>query len=257
MRTTRRVALGAILPLVLVGTYAISAYLSPSPFFPPISRIMEMFVSQWLSGWVLTDIVPSLSNFALGYLIAVVTGVLLGLVLGRLSAISDLMMPALHFARNVPPLMLIPPLVLLLGVGDASKAAIIALGSFFPIALATIDGVRQTDPHLRDAATAMKLTHRQRIVQLWFPAATPSMFGGLQTGLQFALVLMVASEMLAATRGVGYRAMQAQLTFNAAGVWSGIVLLAIIGFAMNAAFVQVRRRVLRWHIGMREQSRAQ
>jgi sulfonate transport system permease protein len=256
MKPLTRVALGAILPILLVVGYAIGTTVSPSPFFPPISRILQKFADLWLFDRIPTDLLPSLMNFTLGYAIAAVTGVLLGLTLGRIRWVADAIMPLLHFARSVPPLMLIPPLILLLGVGDPSKIAIIALGAFFPIVLATIDGIRQTDANHVDAARAMRLTAWQRIVHVWVPSSTPSMFAGLQTGLQFALVLMVSSEMIAATRGVGFLTMQSQITFDAAGVWAGILLLAILGFVLNFLFVLVRNRALAWHIGMRRQANA-
>lgn len=256
MKLPVRIALGAILPIALVVLYAVGTALAPNPFLPPIPKILDTFADLWLFSRVPTDLVPSLLNLLWGYLIAAVCGIGLGLLLGRLLWVRELLMPLLHLARSVPPLMLIPPLVLVLGIGDISKIAIIALGSFFPILLATIDGVRQTDPALIDAASALRLTAVQRLVHVWIRSSTPSMFGGLQTGLQFALVLMVASEMVAATRGVGYVTMQAQLTFNAPAVWAGMLLLAIVGFALNQIFVWIRNRALAWHIGMRAQTRA-
>lgn len=256
MKLRTRIVIGAIFPVLLVGGYALWTSQNSNPYFPPIPRILQKFADLWLFDRVPTDLLPSLVNFAIGYVIAALAGVILGLTLGRIRLVADTIMPLLHFARSVPPLMLIPPLILLLGVGDPSKVAIIALGAFFPIVLATIDGIRQTDANHVDAARAMRLTVWQRIVNVWIPSSTPSMFAGLQTGLQFALVLMVSSEMIAATRGVGFITMQSQITFDATGVWAGILLLAILGFVLNFLFVRVRNRVLSWHIGMRAQAKA-
>jgi sulfonate transport system permease protein len=143
-----------------------------------------------------------------------------------------------------------------LGVGDESKVAIIALGAFFPIALATVDGLRRTDPALLDVTRSLRLSRWRELVSAWLPSASPSIAGGMQTGLQFAFILMVASEMLAAVRGLGYLTMTAQATFDSRSVWAGIVLLAILGFAFNAVFVLIRDRVLRWHVESRAASRA-
>jgi ABC-type nitrate/sulfonate/bicarbonate transport system permease component len=203
-----------------------------------------------------SDILPSLINLITGFLIAVVVGLLVGLILGRITWVRELCLPLINFGRSIPPIMLIPPLVLVLGIGDEGKIAIIAFGAVFPVCLATIDGMRQTDPVLLDMSRSIGLGKVTTLRQVYLPSAAPSIFGGIQVALQISLVLMVASEMLAAFRGLGYITMQAQLSFDSRTMWAGIVLLALLGFGLNLIFTFVRRRVLAWHIGMRELSSA-
>lgn len=252
MSRVLRVSLGLPVPVAVVIAYGVWSSSAAHPFFPDFDLIWTNLQTIWLFERVGSDVIPSLRNLFAGFAIAVAGGVLFGTLLGRVKVAGEMAMPLLHFARCVPPLMLIPPMILIVGVGDASKIAIVALGSFFPIMLATVDGLRQTDAGHTDAAKAMRLTGFQRFWHVWLPSSMPSIFGGVQTGLQFALVLMVSSELLASTRGIGYLTLQAQLTFNSAGVWSGIVVLAVLGFVLNAAFMRVRQRFLSWHIGMRE-----
>ncbi|MET8832010.1 ABC transporter permease [Streptomyces sp. NPDC004610] len=251
MSRLRRLLFGAPVPIITVLGYYLWTRDAADPFYPGISLIVDSLNAVWLFEAAGSDVVPSLRNLFTGYGIATVAGVGLGLGVGLVRWASELVMPMMNFARSVPPLMLIPPMVLVFGVGDLSKVTIVALGSFFPVLLATIDGVRQTEAGHLDAVKAMRLRPVQRLTRLWLPSATPSMFAGLQTGLQFALVLMVASEMVASTRGIGYQTVQSQLTFNSPGVWSGIIVLAVLGFLLNAVFTGIRNRVLAWHIGMR------
>lgn len=241
---------GAIVPILLLGYYFLATTISPNPFFPPISEILKRFADLWIFDKVTTDVLPSLGNFAIGYLLAIILGIFFGTLFGRVIWLGELFLPLINFGRSVPPIMIIPPLVLLLGIGDASKIFVITIGAFFPIVLTTMDGLAQTDPALVDVSRAMNLRRLQTLRKVYIPAALPSIFGGLQTGMQVALILMVSSEMIAATRGIGYLTMQAQLTFNAPSVWAGILLLALIGFFFNKIFTFIRNRVLSWHVQM-------
>jgi sulfonate transport system permease protein len=251
MRSPTRIILGAMAPLLIVVAYASWTSGTPSPFYPPVRDIAERFLDLWVFERVGTDVIPSLRNLAIGLALAVVAGVASGLLLGWFAWMRLLFLPLVTFGRSIPPITLIPPLVLVLGIEDGSKIAIIAFGCAFPICLATIDGMRQTDPALVDVSRSMGLRDLAILRRVYIPSAMPSIFGGLQVALQLALVLMVASEMVAAYRGLGYVTMQAQLSFDARTVWAGIVLLALIGFALHLLFLAVRRRALGWHIGLR------
>ncbi|NKL21246.1 ABC transporter permease [Rhizobium leguminosarum] len=256
MNNARRTILGAALPVIIIAGYAIWTSNTRNPFFPSPLVIAQRFEELWLFDRVVSDVLPSLRNLLVGYAIAVMLGILVGLALGRVKLLRLLFTPLVDFARSIPVIMLIPPFVLVLGIGDASKLAIIALGAFFPIVLATIDGLRRTDPALIDVTRSLRLPWWKEITVAWLPSAAPSISGGMQTGLQFAFILMVASEMLAAIRGLGYVTMQAQLTFDSTSVWAGIVLLAILGFLLNTAFISIRDRVLRWHVQSRASARS-
>lgn len=251
MRLSTRFVLGAIPPVVIVIAYAIWTNGNPSPFYPPVRDIVQRFLDLWVFELVRTDVLPSLRNLLTGFLIAVVAGVIAGLLLGWFGWMRLLFLPLVTFGRSIPPITLIPPLVLVMGIGDSSKIAIIAFGCAFPICLATIDGMRQTDPALVDVSRSIGLSRFDLLRRVYVPSAMPSIFGGLQVALQLALVLMVASEMVAAYRGLGFVTMQAQLSFDAQTVWAGIVLLALIGFALHLLFLAVRRWALGWHIGLR------
>lgn len=250
MKFRSRALLGLVLPCVLFLLYVRFTSTSSSPYFPPPGKIWPRFQDTWLFAHVATDVVPSLRNLLVGFLVASVTGVILGLVLGRVTWLQQLVMPLVHFFRSTPPIMLIPPLVLIVGTGDRSKVAIIFVGALFPILVATLDGVRSLDPMLTEVARGLQIGRLRAIAQLSGPAAGPAIFGGLETGLQISIVLMVASEMIAATHGIGYLTMQAQATFDIVGVWSGILLLSIIGFLIAVFFKAARSRALAWHIQM-------
>ena len=256
MKILLRILLGAILPVGIIIAYTIWTSSVRNPFFPQPDTILLKFRELWLFDRVVSDVLPSLRNLLLGYVVAAIFGLSAGLALGRIPLLRLLFTPLLDFARSIPVIMLIPPFVLALGIGDASKLAIIALGTFFPIALATMDGLKRTDPALLDVTRSLRIPWWKELTVVWLPSAAPSIAGGMQIGLQFAFILMVASEMLAAYRGLGFVTMQAQLTFDSEGVWAGILLLALLGFLLNAASNAVRNRVLRWHVESRALARS-
>ncbi|QLQ09948.1 MAG: ABC transporter permease subunit [Nocardioidaceae bacterium] len=250
MSRTLRIVLGAAPPVVVLVGYALWAQGASNAYFPPLGDIVQRFRELWLSEGFLTHVVPSLKNLVLGFAIAVASGLLVGVALGLSRTTREMFVPLLNFGRSLPPIMLIPPLVLVLGVGDASKIAIIAFGAAFPVCLASIDGVRRTDPAQLDMARSIGLSPLETVRHIHLPSASPTIFGGVQVSLQVAFVLMIASEMLAAFRGLGYITMQAQLMFDARTMWAGTILLAILGFLTNALFAMVRRSALSWHSGM-------
>lgn len=249
MKPWTKVSLGLAVPILAIVGYAAATAARPNPFFPPIPVMLKRFSDLWLFKRVPTDVLPSLCNFLVGYTIALAVGLIVGIIVGQVRWLNDMAQPLIHFGRSVPPIMLIPPLVLVLGIGDTSKVFVIALGAAFPVILTTIDGMRQVDPALIDMSKSIKLNRVKTLRSIILPAASPAIFGGAQTALQVALILMVSSEMVAATHGVGYLTMQAQSTFNAPSVWAGILLLALLGFLINLAFSLVRNRALAWHTG--------
>jgi len=127
------------------------------------------------------------------------------------------------------------------------KVAFIAFGVVWPILLNTVKGVRSVEPMQLETAAAFRLTGMRRLGILILPAASPDIFAGLRISLSLALVLMVISEMIAAGSGIGFRILNSQATFNIAGMWAAIGVLALSGVVFNALFSILESRVLRWH----------
>jgi ABC-type nitrate/sulfonate/bicarbonate transport system permease component len=127
------------------------------------------------------------------------------------------------------------------------KIFIILIGAVWPILLNTIDGVRGVDRGMLDMARAYGVGRWGRIRDVIIPATLPRVVTGMRTSLSIAIILMVVSEMVASSNGIGYFVLESQRRFAISDMWAGIVLLGIIGYIANFAFVQVERRVLRWH----------
>lgn len=241
-------AVSLILPVVIVAAWWFSSSASSSPFFPPLSEILETFVETWLSQSIVTDVLPSLGRMAAGFAIAVVVGLVLGVLLGRIRIVAYALGPVLQFFRALPATALVPVSIVLLGVGDVPKIMLIAFVSVFPILLNTIDGVRSIDATMEDVCLSYRLTRSQRVMWVQLHAAMPQVLAGIRVSLSMAFVVMVVTEMLAATNGIGYITLTAQQSFQIALMWSGLLLLGILGIIINGVFVLVERRLLRWYV---------
>jgi ABC-type nitrate/sulfonate/bicarbonate transport system permease component len=251
------IALVALWQVVAAGAHAL--------FFPPPSAIAAQMVILWLSGppdhlflthAVARDVVPSLERIAIGWTIAAVIGVAAGVVIGRSTVISRLLNPILQFLRSTPGPALVPVFLVLLGTGSTMRIALIAFGSLWPVLLNTIDGVRSVDPVQLETARSFGLPLTARLRYVILPAAMPRIFAGLRVAVSLALILMVVSELVASTDGLGHAIYIAQNAYLMPDMWAGIVLVGILGCGLNALFVAVEYRALFWYRGARQRERA-
>ena len=220
-------------------------------FFPPLPDILRTFERTWLFERVESDLLPSLARLAAGYVIAVVLALALGTVLGLSPLARRATEPIVEFLRAIPPVALIPFAIIVWGIEDEMKVFIIAMVCIWPVLLNTIDGVAGVDLTLTDTARAYRIRGLERLRTVVLPWASPQIFAGMRTALSLALIVMVVSEMVASTNGVGYFVVQSQRSFAIAEMWSGIILLGLLGYALNLVFVLLESRVLRWHRGAR------
>jgi ABC-type nitrate/sulfonate/bicarbonate transport system permease component len=239
------------IPILVLVIWGVASAGSQTYYFPPLTDILSTFADTWLFERVGSDVVPSLERMAAGFAIAVIVAITAGLLLGLAPRGRRAAAPIVEFLRAIPPPALLPFAILVIGVGTSMKVFIIAFVCLWPILLNTIDGVTSVDPTLRETTRVYGISARDRIWRVMLPAATPQIFAGMRTSLSLALILMVISEMVASTNGIGYFVLQSQRTFAIPEMWSGILLLGILGYALNGGFVLIERRVLRWHRGAR------
>jgi ABC-type nitrate/sulfonate/bicarbonate transport system permease component len=225
-------------------------------FFPPPSVIARRMYELWLSGpadhafltpAVAADIVPSVERLLAGWLLAAVLGVGLGLLLGRLPDALDYVDPLIQFFRAIPPPALIPVFIVLFKLGPAMRLAVIVTGVVWPILLNSIDGARTVEPLRLEVARVFALTRWQRFRGIILPAASPKIFAGLRVSLSMSIILMVISEMVGGTDGLGYRLFTTKDAFQLPDMWSVIVLLGLLGYTFNALLLGLQRHVLAWH----------
>ncbi|MFE4666293.1 ABC transporter permease [Streptomyces sp. NPDC056716] len=252
---TRHVLFAVGLPAVLLGLWWVASDGSTDPFWPPLRTILETFPSVWTGERLRADLVPSVLRLTGGYLLAAAVGVGLGTLIGSYPGVRAFCEPVLEFLRAVPPPVLIPVIMLFAGIGDTMKIVVIASGCVWPVLLNTVEGVRAVDPVMLDTARSYHLRGAGRLRHLVLRSASPQIVAGLRQALSVGIILMVISEMFAANNGIGFTVVQFQRGFAIPDMWTGILLLGLLGFLLSLAFRFAERRVLGWYHGLRASTR--
>lgn len=247
----RRSVLQLVMPVGLVAAWWWTSAGSTNYLYPPLAEIVESLRDDWIAERLGSDLVPSLGRFAAGYLIAATVGVAAGTLIGLAPRLRLSTLPVTEFARSVPSPLLLPFALVLFGIGNGSKVALIALGSVWPVLLNTVDGVRGVDPEVRDVARSLGISRRLQISRVILPAASPKIAAGLRVALSVALVLMIVSEMKGGTNGLGFRIRSAQRSFDTPDAYAGVIVIGAVGILLNLSFVTLERRIMRWHRGAR------
>jgi ABC-type nitrate/sulfonate/bicarbonate transport system permease component len=253
-RTSSALKLAAeiAVPVALLVAWQAWTVHADSQYFPRLSTILVQFREMWLFSQFGTHVVPSLERIVLGFGIAVVVGIALGIPLGlsrwgRLAA-----MPHIEFWRAIPPPALLPiSVVLLHSIGNVQKVSFIAFFCVFPILLNTIDGVRGIDPTLIDTARSYGVRGTERIRRIVLPAAMPQIAAGMRISLALAVIIMVVAEYFSSTSGVGYVLLISKNTFQMGPMWAAIVLIGLLGYLLGLLFAIAERHFLAWHRGWR------
>ncbi|EMY35028.1 ABC-type nitrate/sulfonate transport system, permease component [Arthrobacter crystallopoietes BAB-32] len=249
-------ALGVGTPFLLVAAWWMFSENSTNTFFPPLGMILERFQALWLFEHFESDVMLSLRNLVVGYALATVIGVGLGFVTALMPVARWALDPLIHFLRGIPPVALVPIFISLIGFGIEMRLVSITLAAMFPTLIATVDGIRSVDSTLKDVSSVYRLTRAEKLAQVYLPAAGPQIASGMQVSLQVAFVVMIASEMLGSSQGIGAMTLLAQQSFMTSDMWAGILLLGVIGFGANLVFEVIKNKVLAWYVGSKRLARS-
>lgn len=249
------VAVEILVPIALLAIWWIVSAGSTNTFFPPLQTILTRLldVAQTPKFWL--DVGSSVGNLLLSFAIASLLGILLGAALGLIRPLSWFVEPTVHFFRAIPPVALVPIFVSLIGFGNETRIISITLAALFPVLISTIDGIRSVDETLGMVSKVYRIGWADRLFTVTLPAASPRILSGMQVSLITAFVVMIASEMLGSSNGLGAWTLLAQQSFAIADMWAGILTLGIIGYATTALYTLLRRRVLRWYIASQQQEK--
>jgi ABC-type nitrate/sulfonate/bicarbonate transport system permease component len=252
MKTLKTIGYAVALPAILLALWWGGTSGDPSFFVPTPAQLAETFGPTWFEGRISSDVLPSLGRLIAGVATAIVLGVVLGLLVGLNRTLRAVTEPVFEFFRALPPPVLVPVLMLLVGVNDGMKVAVIVFGCIWPVLLNTIEGVRSIDPVQNETTRSYGISGFSRIRHQVLPSAMPTIMAGVRQCLSIGLILMVISEMFASSSGLGFTIVQFQRSFAIPEMWSGIAVLGLIGVAMSFIFQWCERRILRWYHGLKE-----
>lgn len=238
----RRLAAVLVIAVLWVGV----SHFSQSIYFPSLAKVLSAFTNHWFGAGFKADLLPSLKRMFAGFLLGGVTGIAVGLALGAVRPLRKMVEPPLHFARSIPGPVLVLVLLVLFGIGDKGKIVAIALAGFFPVVLNTMAGYSALEQGLRDVSTSFGLSKRQWFVFGLLPSVAPQAAAGLRTSLALSFIVMIVSEYIGATNGIGYFVNTSAASFDFPQMWGGVLLLSIIGVCSNLVFLAIERRVIFW-----------
>ena len=219
-----------------------------TPFqLPRLSAVLARISTDAVQGDLLINTALTLYRALVGFAIAAVAGVVLGVAMSRHVAVRWLFDPIVSVGFPMPKIAFLPIMMLWLGVYDGSKIAMVVLDAIFPVVTATMAGIAAVDRHLIWSARSMGAGEREVVWQVLMPAASPQIMTGLQVALPIALIVAVVAEMLMGGYGLGAAMVHASRFADSRGVFAGIVEIAVVGYALVKATALVRRRLLIWH----------
>jgi ABC-type nitrate/sulfonate/bicarbonate transport system permease component len=255
MRVINQILLALGLPAVLFAIWWFASAGSTNFYIPALSTILDVFDDTWFGERMVTDVLPSLGRLGLGYAIALLIGVALGTAIGLNWTLRALLEPLLEFLRAIPPPVLVPILILLAGIGGGMKVLVIVSGCVWPVLLNAVEGVRAIDGVLSDTCRSYRIGGRFRLWHLVLRSASPQIVTGARQALSIGIILMVISEMRAASSGLGFSIVQFQRGFEIPEMWSGVILLGLLGVLLSVLFRLAERQVLGWYHGLRATER--
>jgi NitT/TauT family transport system permease protein len=238
--------LAGLVTLALIWEFAPRLGLVDSYFIPPLHVVVQEWWSMALDGELWRHVRASLVRSGIGFGLAICVAIPLGAAIAWYRPVREFVTPVVETFRNTAALALLPVFMLLLGIGETSKIAIVLYACFFPILLSTITGVATVDPQLLRSAMVLGLSPIATFRKVVFPAAIPTIFTGVRISGAAAILVLIAAEMIGATAGLGFLINYAQYNFLIPKMYAAIITTTILGVAVNYALVALERRFSRW-----------
>ncbi|WP_026248836.1 ABC transporter permease [Streptomyces sp. LaPpAH-108] len=258
----RKAVVVAARVLLLVAVLGLWEGLSRANIIDPFNFSMPSAIWDQIQSWTLhgtalgslgEQIWYTLYEALLGWFIGVAGGVVLGIALGRVAFLADLLGPYIKVLNSIPRIVLAPVFLIWFGLGPASKVASAVVLVFFPVFFNAFQGAREVDRNLVSNARMLGASDRQVTLQVVIPSATSWIFTSLHVSFGFALIGAIVGEYIGATRGIGLLVAQSQGTLNSAGVYAAMVILAVVALLAEGLLTFAERRIFRWKPSNSEQ----
>lgn len=211
---------------------------------PPPTAVFGRTATLIVSGAVVQPLAATLTLLFAAFFGASLIAVATGILMGRSRAVYNLLEPLVEALRPLPKPALLPPLILLLGLGAPMKLTIVGLAVFFPVLINTIQGVKGVDPVLVNTARTFGRSRLDILRRVVLPASLPMILVGMRVSLGLGLILVVVAEMLAGTGGLGYLILDMQRSFKVLDMYAWLLILAVLGYVLNGGFVWVEAQAL-------------
>lgn len=246
--------LAGVATFVLVWELAPRAGLVDGRFLPPFSEVGRALVARVQTGTFWTALVDTLITWAIGLSIAVVAGILLGMVIGSVVVLRDATASTIEFLRPIPSVALIPLAVLMFGTARPSTLLLVIYATFWQVLVQVLYGVQDVDPVARDTARTYRFRFLTEGLRLVWPTTLPYAMTGFRLGATVALILTITGELIIGTPGLGKLLALTQQSGQVAAMYAIVVVTGLLGVVVNVGARMVERRVLHWHPSVRRET---
>ncbi len=238
-------------PLILLGLWEICARagIIDVRFFPAPSNVLKHLVEMIGSGDLWRHLAASLYRLVVGFFVGCVPAIVVGLAIGLYRPVRAAFDPLISATYPIPKSSLLPLILLIFGLGESSKIAMVAIGVFYPVVINTAAGVRQIAPIFLDVGQNFGASRLNMFRTVALPGALPLIMTGVKLGAGMGLVLIAIAEMVGAKSGLGYMIWNAWELFDVQTMYVGLFVIAIIGFSLNAGFDMLERVIVPWRNG--------
>jgi sulfonate transport system permease protein len=218
----------------------------PPVFLPGPDRAWRALAAGFTSGDLLKLSLATIRRMFYGWVLASLAGIVIGAIIGSSRMARDYVAPMLEMVRPVPVSAFMPVVIAFLGLTGTMVTVVIALGSVWPVLLATVHGVSSVEPRLIEVSRSLRLGRLETLWKISLPNSQPDILAGMRIGLTVSLILAVIGEMLTSENGLGWQILVAARAFRSADLFAGVILLGLIGLVSNLALQEIERYMLRW-----------
>lgn len=238
-----------LFPVITIGIWQFLSYygyLSPLILPSPVD-IFKTFIEMIKTGELQKNMIISIFRVLKGFVIGSTIAVSLGIVIGLSKKVESAISFTLSFLRPIPIIAWLPVLILWLGIGEASKVTVIAIGTFWPVLLNTIQGIKFVDKKFLEVAKIFRKNKVETISKVIIPGALPQIFTGIRVGISAAWMCVVGAELIASTSGIGFQIMYARELLQSKQMFVGVFSIGIVGLLIDKIIKIVERWVLAWN----------
>jgi ABC-type nitrate/sulfonate/bicarbonate transport system permease component len=237
----------AVTALLVLSWQLIANYSGiPPVFLPGPDRAWSALISGFDGGELTQLTTATVERMIYGWVLASLAGIAAGALIGSSKLAREYVAPMLEIVRPVPVSAFMPVVMAFLGLTGTMVLVVIAIGSIWPVLLATVHGVSSVEPRLVEVGQSLRLGRLKTMWKIILPNAQADILAGMRVGLTVALILAVIGEMLTSENGLGWYVLQAARAYHSADLFAGVIVLGLIGLVSNLALQAIERRVLRW-----------
>lgn len=252
VKTIFTIIISALAPILLLLFWQLAAdqgWMNKS-VLPSVKNVIETGIKITDSGKLQKHLIASIGRVLKGFALGGILGIILGIFMGLSKFLHRFLGSLVNLLRPIPMIAWIPIFILWFGIGETTKISLIALGTFWPVLLNTISGIISVDEKLIEVTTVLNKSKIIVLTRVILPAAVPSIFTGIRLGIGAAWSCVVAAEMIAATKGIGFMITYARETAKPGEVFVGVIVIGVIGLLIDVVIRRIEKRLLKWNSGI-------